>query len=328
MRSCSFSCSSTTTETPPSIPPRPATNSPLQIQKTFKRKQLTFLTSDLSFDQLIRQHQKSFPLRVYITNGYLGATSRLTISTGDVYNIHFVKHTRVMLFRDHHETPYSIPLNSAIEFGLLYEPKEGRKPTDVDIGVVFTSVGDLLAQPEVPKVVAVVKTWQSDDGKISLLTNEVLIIKSVQRSVFAKKGVRVISVTTKSDKFLPEDCSAQFSTQPAQCRLHITDIVDHIKQPKGTQCVLFLNSQVRKHPPPHFTINAPLTPTIPLSLPLPSSLLPSPQVLINRELSSSMQAIPDELFEKVLTIVGQVTETSLIASSMLRREVVGPTYIM
>ena len=48
---------------------------------------------------------------------------------------------------------------------------------------------------------------------------------------------------------------------------------------------------------------------------LPSLL----QVLMNRETSSSVQTIPDDLFDKVLTIVDQVTETSLIASSLLHR---------
>ena len=47
------------------------------------------------------------------------------------------------------------------------------------------------------------------------------------------------------------------------------------------------------------------------------------QVLVNREMSSSVQTIPDDLFDKVLTIVeSQVTETSLIASSMLHRRLV------
>ena len=159
-----------------------------------------------------------------------------------------------MLFRDHHDTPYSIPLNSAIEFGLLYEPKEGRKPTDVETGVVFSSVADLLSQPETPKVVSVMKSWQSGDGKTSLVTNEVLVIKSVQRSLFTKKGMRVVSLTTKSDKFLSEECCTPFTTQPALCRLHITDIVHNLKQPKGLQCVLYLNSQVSSSP----SLNQPL----------------------------------------------------------------------
>ena len=94
------------------------------------------------------------------------------------------------------------------------------------------------------QVVCVKKSWQSNDNKTSLVTNEVLFIKSVQRSLFTKKGIRLVSLTTKSDKFLTEDCSANFTTQPSLCKLHITDIIEHIKQPKGEQCLLFINSQV------------------------------------------------------------------------------------
>ena len=69
-----------------------------------------------------------------------------------MYNIHFLKRARVMQFKDRHDIPYSIPLNSAIEFGLLYQPKDGRQATEIEIGVVFSSVSDLLSQHELPKV--------------------------------------------------------------------------------------------------------------------------------------------------------------------------------
>lgn len=269
-------------ETPPAVPPRPIPPPPKQL---IVREQAKRMSSNMGLADLIKNHHKSFPLRILITNGYLGETARSTISTGDRYNIHFLKHTRVMLFRDSYDTPYSIPINSAIEFSPLYEPKEGRKPEDVDVGVVFTSVADIMAQADTPKMVAVLGSWQSHDHKVSLLTNETLIIKSTQRSMFSKKGLKVYSLTTKSNKFIPEDCPMSFSTQPTLCRLHITDIMEHLKNPKGLHFVLFLNSQV----------------------------------LENRELSSTLQEIPQELFQKVLTLVDQVTETSLIASSVLAK---------
>ena len=81
-RSSSFSHSHeappTFLEAPPTLPPRPV---PTPVT-TFKRAQPKFVTDDLTFEELITHYQKQFPLRVYITNGYLGATSRLTISTG------------------------------------------------------------------------------------------------------------------------------------------------------------------------------------------------------------------------------------------------------
>ena len=279
----------------PLVPPRhsSAGRSATDLKTMFKKDRPAFITNEMSLTDLINRHQKSFPVRIYVTNGYLGATSRLTISTGDRYNVHFVKRTRVMQLKDSHGTPYSIPLNSAIEFGLLYEPKEGRKSADLEQGMIFPALADILAQPEIPRVIAPLKSWSSDDGKTSLLSNEVLIVKSSRRSVFKKKGLKVYSITTKSDKFIPEDCKAEFTTDPSCCRLHVSDIVDHVKNHKGCHCVLFFNSKV----------------------------------LLNREMSTPGQDFPEELFQMVLTIVDQTTETSIIASSLLCREQVPIVWI-
>ena len=48
---------------------------------------------------------------------------RFVISSGDVYNFHFVKTERVASIRDCGGSRFSIPLNSAIEFGALYNPR-------------------------------------------------------------------------------------------------------------------------------------------------------------------------------------------------------------
>lgn len=47
---------------------------------------------------------------------------RFVISAGDIYNFHFVKNEKVVSIRDCGGTHFSIPLNSEIQFGLLYNP--------------------------------------------------------------------------------------------------------------------------------------------------------------------------------------------------------------
>ena len=44
------------------------------------------------------------------------------ISAGDVYNFHFVKNERVISVKDCGNIHFSIPFNSEIKFGLLYNP--------------------------------------------------------------------------------------------------------------------------------------------------------------------------------------------------------------
>lgn len=56
-------------------------------------------------------------------NYYDSFAFRFIISSGDVYNFHFVKNEKTVSIRDCGGTNFSIPLNSAIEFGLLYNPR-------------------------------------------------------------------------------------------------------------------------------------------------------------------------------------------------------------
>ena len=44
------------------------------------------------------------------------------ISSGDVYNFHFVKNEKIASIKDCGGSSFSIPLNSAIQFGVLYNP--------------------------------------------------------------------------------------------------------------------------------------------------------------------------------------------------------------
>lgn len=44
-----------------------------------------------------------------------------------MFNVHLVKHTKVVRLSDSHGTIYSVPLNSSIEFGLVYDPIENSR---------------------------------------------------------------------------------------------------------------------------------------------------------------------------------------------------------
>ena len=48
---------------------------------------------------------------------------RFVISSGDIYNFHFVKNEKMFSIRDSGGMNFSIPLNSAVEFGVLYNPR-------------------------------------------------------------------------------------------------------------------------------------------------------------------------------------------------------------
>ncbi len=49
--------------------------------------------------------------------------TRFVISTGDVYNLHFLKKVKVASISDAGGVHFSVPLNSSVKFGVLYNPE-------------------------------------------------------------------------------------------------------------------------------------------------------------------------------------------------------------
>ena len=47
---------------------------------------------------------------------------RYIISTGDIYNFHFVKNEKMLSVSGSDTSNFSIPFNSKIKFGILYNP--------------------------------------------------------------------------------------------------------------------------------------------------------------------------------------------------------------
>lgn len=270
----------------PKLPDKPLRKNPAAANSMPKNRQQNQPAEDaegISLRELVKRYSQSFPLRIRVLRGYCGQTSRLTISTQDVYNIHFMKHTKVVGMQDSHGNPYSIPLNSSVEFGIVYDPNERRD--EALEGFKFESVADILPLAHPPKVLCATRQWFGDDARIVVKLNEVFIVKQVLKPKFkGKKGLRAFSMLTKTEKFLPDDCAAHFTTQPYSVRLHLPEMMEHLVSPFPCQACLFLDESIYQNP----------------------------------DMESQIQDLPDALLTKVITLRHSITETSLIASSVLR----------
>lgn len=60
-----------------------------------------------------------------------------------MFNIHLVKRAKVVQVTDAHGDVYSVPLNSSIEFGLVYDPMESRG-SDEALAGKFKLINKLL----------------------------------------------------------------------------------------------------------------------------------------------------------------------------------------
>ena len=232
--------------------------------------------------EFVKKYSESFPLHIKVLKGYCGPSSRLTISTSDTYNIHFIKHTKVVAIKDAHDTPYSIPLNSAIEFGMVYDPNNNH--SEAVNGLTFTKLSEIIAFPTPPKVFCALKAFRGEDEKSTLYDNEILVVKQVLKSRFkSKRALKVYSLLTQSEKLLPEDCTGQFTTQPYMVRMHLPEMIEHVINPFPHQAIIFFGAEVYQNP----------------------------------EMEVQVQDLASSVLSKVITMCHCMTETSLIASSLI-----------
>ena len=90
-----------------------------------------------------------------------------------------------MSVRDAGGTHYSIPLNSALRFGLLYNPDNNHKLAVM--GYTFESVADIVESKHPPRIVQATKEFNTGDPISSVVPEEILMIKKVmKRKCFIK----------------------------------------------------------------------------------------------------------------------------------------------
>lgn len=90
----------------------------------------------------------------------------------------------------------SIPLNSAIQFGLLYNPV-GDTAQAVK-GYSFQTAADLAKYEIPPRIIRATQAFDSSDQKSSIENEEILIIKKIGRTAIKRKHfIKVFSLRSR-----------------------------------------------------------------------------------------------------------------------------------
>ena len=179
----------------------------------------------LTLDNFMLKCVHSLPLRIVVEKGYFVCDERCSIATGDVYNVHFVKRNKVALLRDLGDKVYNIPLNSAIQFGPIFNPKGDLKAAMQ--GYRFERVSDVMAQIQLPKVILATKPHIRSNPKSSVEQYEILVVQKIVQTPMKKKALQVYSITRREQKMLDSDCLGHFTTDPYGSCLHLPDIIEH-----------------------------------------------------------------------------------------------------
>lgn len=208
---------------PPSVPPPPPPSTDLKIN-TGPR---------LTLHSFVDKLQNQFPMQMKIAQEMHGSTA---MKQGDVYNIHFLKTTEVVIIATNNGGFYSVPLNSAIQFGAVYNPTKNVQ--DAMQGFLFQTAGEIMSAPSLPPMVFAQQTYDVSSVDSSVQAGDILAIKEVKQSLKLLRGktLACVDVQTGQKKKLFENCAGNFSTTPSDVKLYLPQLLQNCALPQ--QCTL------------------------------------------------------------------------------------------
>ncbi len=197
----------------------------------------------LSLSEVVDKYSHLLPLRVKAVSGFMAENEGdPTIYVDDLYNLHAVKQSEVVTIVDSRRQKYRLPLNSAAKFGLIF----------TSAGSMY-SVNDLHNAKILPPVVAVMSDYSGSYIESTFQENEILIpIKAVTRKIGANqtKVIKVFSINECKRKYIPSphECDVLFSTNPANTKLFLSEIMEHISHVLPCPAQLFISQDAAKLP--------------------------------------------------------------------------------
>ena len=166
----------------------------------------------------------SLPLCVQVVKGFVGKRGEEgAIASGEVYNIHFVKHTKVVRTIDCHGNSYNMPLNSAARFGIIYR---SRRSVSLQEPEQFETAGDIMSASPLPRVVCAKSSYRGHDSVSSVKKNDVLVIQGIRFNI-----LQVMCVTKQEQRMLSKDCTGHFTTDPYRTQMYLPDILSNVPRP-------------------------------------------------------------------------------------------------
>ena len=201
-------------------------------------------SESMTLTRFIEKHKKSLPVQVMVTKGYYGACERTSISEGDTFSIHFFKQTKVVTIQDSNGYQYTVPLNSALQFGLVYQfPKEIKSPADAKYH--FKNVADIVQLKVLPKAIRATRAFRGSDLEHSVEENDLLIVQEVKqkRGLRITRSLKCIHAATGAKRSLHEDCAGYFSVNPEDTQLYLPEITEHLTLPQVA--IIFLKTDAK-----------------------------------------------------------------------------------
>ena len=203
-------------------------------------------TESMVLADFISRYSSALPMAVSIEDATSVSSKRL-IATGQCnsFNVHFLKHSKVVIVHDTSgDEHFSVPLNSCVKFGLVYDQQSNS-----DYDSYFETAGDVTSLKQLPYVVCATKHFDGGSLEKSVESGEILFVRGIKKTKAIGRG-KVLKVNTidGTEKLLSMKCCGGFTTSPTECRLSLSDMMEH-SIPLPQQAVLFGDTQVTSYLP-------------------------------------------------------------------------------
>ena len=208
----------------------------------------SYAEDSMVFADFISRYSGALPLAVSIQNAESIASQRLVATRQcSNFNVHFIKHSKIVIIRDQFGGEcFSVPLNSSVKFGLIYDQRSG---SNTDHATYFETAGEIMNLKQLPYIICATKQYDGGALEKSVAAGEILFVRGIKKAKAIGRGkcLKVNSING-DEKFLASKCSGGFTMSPRECQLNLLVMIEH-SIPLPQQAVLFSNTEISSYLP-------------------------------------------------------------------------------
>lgn len=167
------------------------------------------------------------PTQIVVREGTCFSNSDQHMAKNEVFNLHFLKHTKVAVISDPTTNEsFSIPFNSCVKIGIIYSPSpDDEKATPY---MQLKTAGEVMKLKELPQILVATTAYDGGAESKSVSEGQVLFVEGLTKGGgMAKQKQLHVMDTAGKEKFLSAKCAGSFSTDPRHTKLHPSKLLLH-----------------------------------------------------------------------------------------------------
>ena len=206
-----------------------------------------YTSGELTLSDFTNLHFHSFPMRVKVCKGFCSNSAEVSMSQGEMFDLHFLKHTKVVVIRDSDRREFFVPLNSSVTLGIVYNPHNCDRLSVQ--GFHFKTAGEIMGLKSLPTVISATHSYTGSSPEGSVQANEVLIVSGIKGTIHGRR-LKVYSLKYNCKKLLSDECTGNFSTKPFDVKVPVAALFQS-SMPLPQKAMVFANRELMTLLPPN-----------------------------------------------------------------------------